>query len=539
MNYKQSFFFITSLILAAFAQGQQASGADALHSEQASKVPRAMWVWETKRILRSHEQDVLLDFCGQKNISILYLYTGSESFFEHGETLEALKSLLYAANRRGIEVEALDGWPEAVLPHEQDRFVDSLQRVLDYNRSVESEYRFAGFQSDVEPFVMAGYSTDPAKRESINLLFLELHEKLRHAIDTENVDNFRFGIALSPHYESNGDDFYVLWNNRPNTVAVHMLEIVDYATLMSYRDTATATIQIAEHEIEVGNHLGKPIWVGCETLDIFGTSQGPRSITFYEEGSVYMEEQLAQVSDHFSKELSFAGLAIHYYDSYRKLPESGKVLGESPAGSAQALPADAVVDGVFDEWADKPALEIKDANQVIYGRRTGPADLSGSYWLGWTHEALYFKIIVADDVLLQFQPDAMLWEGDHVEIWLEAPALDRVYQFGFTPGDFEAMPPHTWVWFPEELDQRQREQVRTQLSVAAVKLDGHGYQLEGSIPASALGIDSFRPGMELRMSFEIGDADSKDKPHEALISISPVFNRNRPTSFALIKLAEE
>ena len=346
------------------------------------------------------------------------------------------------------------------------------------------------------------------------------------------------GIALYPKFKDAGTGQPLSWNGREAWLSDHIMDIVDYVALMSYCDSGNETIAQAEYEISLGNRLNKPVWVGSETLDVFAKDIGPKSITFAEEGVNYMEKQLAIIARRFMHEPSFAGHAIHYYYAYRGLPFEPEWSSLAISKLAKRLPMDTVVDGDLSDWSEANALIIDSPSNLIYGKSAwrGPDDLSGQISVGWTDRALHIAANVRDDHLVQFEQGEKLWEGDHIELWLHAPALNRIYQFGFTPGNFVCMKPHSWIWYPKDLDAPARATLMDKLSVDAVKSSGQSYIIECAIPAELFGIQQFEAGMEIQMSCEVGDADSVESPHETLLSISPSLSKFNPASYALIKL---
>ncbi|MNJ40454.1 hypothetical protein D3C77_353510 [compost metagenome] len=100
----------------------------------------------------------------------------------------------------------------------------------------------------------------------------------------------------------------------------------DYITIMDYRDTAEGSVGIIAHaqgEINYANLIGKPnsVVIGVETLDI-ANSGDPETITFREEGRVFMESELDKVYAWFNGNPAFGGIAMHHYDSIRWLPSA-------------------------------------------------------------------------------------------------------------------------------------------------------------------------------------------------------------------------
>jgi hypothetical protein len=115
-----------------------------------TKHPRAMWVWQNVCALDPKEREQLFRFCQLRKINTLFLYTGP-SFFKDKTKVGAVREFLIQAHELGIKVHALDGWPDAVEPDVQDKFLASLMSTLAYNAATPvQEERFDGFQSDVE-----------------------------------------------------------------------------------------------------------------------------------------------------------------------------------------------------------------------------------------------------------------------------------------------------------------------------------------------------------------------------------------------------
>ena len=501
-------------------------------------VPRSVLVWNSQIISNEPESENLIQFCKLKKINTIRLCTGSTDYFQNPETTKKLQQFILNAQAQNLKVEALDGWPEAIFPENTAQFLSSVEQVLDYNQSAPENARFSGFQSCVEFFVLPGYHTDPFNKDNYERLFLDLHEHARRLIDAAKIDDFRFGTTLGSIYETSGTDNYFDRGERRATLFGHIIEIVDSISLTIYQDTAKTIIDSIKDEIELAERTGRSVWAVCETEDLFVSFEGTRSMTFYEEGSEHMERELAMVHDHFIASPCFTGFVIDYYDSYKQMPETSAEQQAHPVCPAQLLPPETVVDGQFQEWSDINELQIANIEQLFYGKWTGPIDLNGRLWLGWNQKALYFKLIVEDDTLVQLLPDRHMWQGDHIEIWLEAPMLERIYQFGFTPGDFDGIQPHTWVWHPKELDQDERAQIRKALTVAAVKRLENGYYMEGSINAEVLGYESLEPGMEMRMGFGISDTDETWLPQKSLLCLSPIFNKNKLETYPLIQLEQ-
>ena len=110
------------------------------------------------------------------------------------------------------------------------------------------------------------------------------------------------------------------------------------------------------------------------------------------------------------------------------------------------------VDGNLDDWTGDPTFTLNDKAQLAFklssSSWSGPADLSGEIWTGWTPEGLYFAVKVVDDVHVQKSSDENIWHGDYVE-WQFDTQLEKDrdrksmnsddYQIGVSAGDFAAV----------------------------------------------------------------------------------------------------
>jgi len=99
----------------------------------------------------------------------------------------------------------------------------------------------------------------------------------------------------------------------------HILDAMDYVTLMDYRDYAEGAdgiIQNGANEIAYGRTLGKKVVLGVETYDVPGD---PEYVTFYQEGEAFMNAELAKVNAYYAASPNYAGYAVHYYTTYKTM----------------------------------------------------------------------------------------------------------------------------------------------------------------------------------------------------------------------------
>ncbi len=197
------------------------------------------------------------------------------------------------------------------------------------------------------------------------------------------------------------------------------------------------------------------------------------------------------------------------------------------------------IDGDLGDWAGQSSFAV--AKDTPFKNRStylwaGPNDSSGVGYAAWDDSNFYFAIAVRDNVVVQNDRGATMYQGDHVELWFDldlagdfasATASDDDYQLGFSIGDPAKPRPEAWLWLPAA-----RTSLRDTLKVAG-GIGAGGYVLEGSIPWSTL--RSYKPerGAVIGFAFNIGDVDDGSiAPHqEKMISTSSLMTYPNPTTF--------
>ncbi len=486
--------------------------------------PRSMWLWEIDEALVPEKRAMLLDFAVGRHIDCIYAYTGGlkAPLAENA----ALREFIAAAHARGIRVEGLDGWAEAVLPEEQSKFLASLGRVLDYNAAVAPDERFSGFQSDVEPITMEAYHASPEARRRFDRAYVELHARCAAAIDAAGAADFDLGMAVQEGLdrEAGLPERAVEWNGREASVLEHLLTFVDYLAIMSYHDRAPVIRDAVAGELVYGARAGVPIFVGVETLDVMALFGGSRSLSFYEEGLEEMELELEKLVRSIGDESAFAGIAIHHYDSYRRLPDGPRRIA---VAAGQPLTAA--------KGALGPAYAAAERDMVAYGRDAwrDAADLSAVFRFGWEPTALTVAVEVRDDVIFSGYAGPDLWKSDHLELWVRIPGRPERFQIGV--GTEPGAPGNVYVWHPQSLNEAERAALATKIGVECEKTPD-GYRLRCRIPAEVFGLAGFAAGQTLEAVAEIGDTDVADQPAKLLMSLAPARDREDPATYSPLLL---
>jgi hypothetical protein len=291
---------------------------------------RAMWVWgkavtDTNPIIWAiltnqdydgnglGDRDEWLAFSSQPyNEPDPYVTTSYLSVFPyidfagtvHTTTFQAFLTAAHATGE--IRVEALAGtheWVETDAALQQGK--DLCDAILNVNRAgTTSAERFDGIHYDVEH--------DDWFANNHWGRFIDLITYCQGQVNLYNQthDPIVFGVDIPPHFVTglaNSGQIKSNWD---------VLSIVDYLTLMDYRDFAEVRwdgnpdglIPRAEPFMLDGNTLGKPVLIGLELIP-----NQHNHVTFFEECPTFMEEELKQVSQHFSTDWAYKGLVLHEY----------------------------------------------------------------------------------------------------------------------------------------------------------------------------------------------------------------------------------
>lgn len=187
------------------------------------------------------------------------------------------------------------------------------------------------------------------------------------------------------------------------------------------------------------------------------------------------------------------------------------------------------VDADLVEWGNIPGrITIGAPTQAVQGRSnwTGPEDLSGEIGLAWRQEGLYVSAQVRDDRHRQSRRGESLFNGDHIEIFIDrepgkvqpgAPFNASILHLGLSPGRLESTgdlvtdaPPEVVVFTPAGGSTDG-------FRIAARKTDA-GYTLEAFIPAERIGILP-AAGTALGLEIALSDADSDKPAQESLATI--------------------
>ena len=562
------------------------------------KSPRSMWIWKTDPINKLDARKELFSFSEATAMRKYYIYLGEDPIPDTPAAYQkGLAEFLRECHERGIEVHALQGNPLWALKSYHPRVFSWIGGFLAFNRGRPVEERMDGIHMDIEPYLTQEWET--GDREKLKEEFLELMTECRRMIDQENALTLRQAQGergeetVRPELvegrpwalgRTAAKPFVMglaipLFYTREPEMEEKLLKHLDYAGLMDYYDAAVDLIEQGRPHIELADRLGIEMIIGVETQDLVEMNQGKRRNTFIEEGWEEMERELAKVAAAFKDSPSYGGIAIHYYDSYRLLQRGRNVptrerTGKVPPIEALKKTTPVMVDGDLSDWVDGVVWnKVDQKSQVAYGVGAWgwDKDMSFKYAIRWESNALLLAVDVSDNMVVQEKRGADMWEGDHIELWVDADlegdyneAVNSAddFQIGLSPGNFKELKPEVHVWVPPV----DKESIR-EVELAARQREG-GYTLEVRLPVSFLfqnieqrvGVDpspralkritreqlalqsgvlasgELKPGFRLGIMLDGSDCDAAHQPQKCLLSTSPERQWGDPTTFNILEL---
>lgn len=268
------------MLLGAMTSAPAASAEDRIYAKTAAggalanaqRPPaRAMWVWETDKLLGDPAaRAAFIRFCRAHRIGLVFLQALYQVRALRGGEIRcrlsrtgALGELLGEAARAGIAVDALEGRPEFALASGHPRVLALVRAVIEFNRQAPPARRFHGIHLDNEPYLLLGF--DGPQRAAILRQFLELNEKVM-ALLGRAPDRLSYGVDLPFWFDDPAQE--LSFHGVRQSVARHVLDLVDNVAIMDYRTAAGGPDGIIRHardQIEYADRAGKNVYIGVET----------------------------------------------------------------------------------------------------------------------------------------------------------------------------------------------------------------------------------------------------------------------------------
>ncbi len=271
-----------------------------------------MWVWDARIASKLENRARLLSFCRRHKIGILYLSAYNlESPWD-----KTYRDFNRKAHEAGLKVHALSGDPRWGKSRYHPIPLAWTDSVLRFNREALPPERFDGIHTDVEVYLLTSAWND--RPGELLGGYLDLNAKMAGAIRQEPQPPL-FGVDI-PFWFDDDATYRILWNGTVKPPSQHILDTVDTVTVMAYRNFAEGsdgTLRLVRLELEYGDKVGKPVLIGQETQeDLF-----PTYVTFGGTSCGVMNREVQKIVKAVGDRASFGGIAIHHYESYKKLCE--------------------------------------------------------------------------------------------------------------------------------------------------------------------------------------------------------------------------
>lgn len=281
-----------------------------LPAHATNETTKALWVWDFYEAASDSKRiSQLLEFSTEQDINLLFIGT-RKTLSDQPKTYE---ELITRAHEKGIRVFAVVGRANWALERYHREALEELRQVLAFNESYPSS-KFDGIQYDIEPHTLPEFKT---KRGSVSYQYIQVLKKIANEI-ASSEDDLEFNAAI-PFWLATGENSYIVnTGGMKKPLSYFVLDIVDTATIMAYRDTAEKQIRSSLAEINYAAKKGKKIYIGAETNPPNGYTI-PNEITYYNKGLNYMNKQLKAIVKYYSNHDGFSGIAIHSYPTFKKM----------------------------------------------------------------------------------------------------------------------------------------------------------------------------------------------------------------------------
>ncbi|KAK6080869.1 hypothetical protein SCUP234_04967 [Seiridium cupressi] len=256
---------------------------------------RATWVWETADMVNSNtKSNAFITFAKQNNVTMAYVHVDPDV------AINNFKAFVTKCVNSGIVVEALMGnaiW----VKQSGDDLTNRLSWVAQYQKAtagtaslqvkglhldVESVYNYgkkvvANTVVNIQPWVLSDWTANMAT-------YIRGWENLTSTLKTwANTQQPPLPLAADLPF----------WLNTLNATKGGRLDkaimtILDSATIMSYRNSASALMDVAGAALQMGKTLNKPVWLGVETCQ----SQEGNYISYYGLGKKKLTADLASIT---------------------------------------------------------------------------------------------------------------------------------------------------------------------------------------------------------------------------------------------------
>lgn len=195
-----------------------------------------------------------------------------------------------ALRTAGIGVSCLGGDPRWVL---------DPRAGLEWSRAALRRSAGTTLHLDVEPWTLPEWEADVDGMTNAYADFVE-----RCARDLGGVE---IVVDIVPW----------LFSAAPQA-ARRVLRAASSVVILAYRDRATAILELAAPAVDAARTAGRRYRIGAETMPV-GPGV-PAGVTFADDGDGVLRREIAAVHGALAGDRWYAGVAVHHWASWRRLP---------------------------------------------------------------------------------------------------------------------------------------------------------------------------------------------------------------------------
>lgn len=278
---------------------QLMNDGDFKNEEAHLKKDRATWVWNPWMLLE--DEDEAINFLVDQHINKIYLQ------IDYDISLEVYRSFIEKTASKGIQTYALAG-EEYWVSSKSVGYINELLDWLNmYQKAATSSQQFLGMHLDIEPYLNSSWETNQEGLIEIYQTLIQEGKTWAKNWDVPFEVDIPFWFDEIQYDNEDGKGNLAEW----------VIQHTDSVTIMAYRDNAPMIIEIVTDEIEYAEKYGKAIVIGVETM----RSEEIETVSFFEEGTEVMNEELNKVIQHYRQSKAFNGIAIHHFESWKELFE--------------------------------------------------------------------------------------------------------------------------------------------------------------------------------------------------------------------------
>ena len=273
-----------------------------------SKCPeqdKGMWVWDESREVAGKKDSELLEFSSTNDITQLFLNAHPNP--------SVWKGLVRKAHDKGIEVHALSG-NELWINTDKWKDLDAMiSKIESYNESVRPQERYDAFHFDIEPHRLSGWKQMSKGEQGAKWV-----KYLR------TIDHIRKRTKLPVYVD------FPVWTDTKSEIVYKgkrtnwydpVLKMVDGVYVMAYRvsnkseDSAKRIITDSNEELDAARRFKKKIFLAVETKEM----PDKPNITYFGRSLQRMNSDLGLVQKGLRNQCQFRGVAIHQYESFKRM----------------------------------------------------------------------------------------------------------------------------------------------------------------------------------------------------------------------------